>query len=128
MPILIDHIDLRVRDRAVATAFYDAFLSQLGAVMTETEEFTTWRIPAAGGAAGEAPDNFGITQELQHVAGSVRIAFRAMSRDAVDTVAAVLGEIGAPNVEMDDGIYGDDYYGVFFDDPDGNRLEVCFQT
>lgn len=51
-----------------------------------------------------------------------------MSRDAVDTVAAVLGEIGAPNVEMDDGIYGDDYYGVFFDDPDGNRLEVCFQT
>jgi catechol 2,3-dioxygenase-like lactoylglutathione lyase family enzyme len=26
---------------------------------------------------------------------------------------------------MDDGIYGTDYYAVFFEDPDGNLLEVC---
>lgn len=32
---------------------------------------------------------------------------------------------GTAEVEIDDGIYGDGYYGVFFEDPDGNRLEVC---
>jgi predicted lactoylglutathione lyase len=52
---------------------------------------------------------------------------RATSREIVDEIAALLPSVGALNVEMDDGIYGDDFYGVFFEDPDGNRLEVCLQ-
>jgi catechol-2,3-dioxygenase len=123
MPKILDHVDLRVRDRKAATVFYDAFLAQLGAVKREGVEYTTWRVP--DDAALDASDNFGIVEDPQQVAGSVRIAFKAPSRDAVDAVAKVLGSIGARNVEMDDGIYGDDYYGVFFEDPDGNRLEVC---
>jgi catechol 2,3-dioxygenase-like lactoylglutathione lyase family enzyme len=120
---ILDHIDLRVRDRRAATAFYDAFLVELDAVKNEGDEFTTWRIPN-GGTFAES-DNFGIVEDRAHVPGSVRIAFRAPSRRVVDAVAKVLDSIGARNVEMDDGIYGDDYYGVFFEDPDGNRLEVC---
>jgi len=55
----------------------------------------------------------------------VRIAFKAPARDSVDTIARILVSLGTRNVEMDNGIYGDEYYGVFFEDPDGNRLEVC---
>jgi catechol 2,3-dioxygenase-like lactoylglutathione lyase family enzyme len=123
MSKILDHVDLRVRNRKTATAFYDAFLAELGAVKREGVEYTTWRVP--DDPTLDASDNFGIVEDAQQVAGSVRIAFKAPSRDAVDVVAKVLSSIGARNVEMDDGIYGDDYYGVFFEDPDGNRLEVC---
>ena len=122
--MLLDHIDLRVRDRASATKFYDAFLTLLGAVRSESQEFTTWRIPSADGVAGDFPDNFGITEDPEHVAGAVRVAFRAPSREIVDAVAHILPSIGARSIEMDDGIYGEEFYAVFFEDPDGNRLEV----
>ena len=122
--MLLDHIDLRVRDRASATKFYDAFLTLLGAVRSESQEFTTWRIPSDAVVAGDVPDNFGITEDPEHVAGAVRIAFRAPSREIVDAVAHILPSIGARSIEMDDGIYGEEFYAVFFEDPDGNRLEV----
>lgn len=122
MTKVLDHVDLRVRDRGAATRFYDPILTAIGAVKSDGEVYTTWRIPAR---PGDVSDNFGIIEDPQQVAGSVRIALRAPSREAVDAVASMLSSIGARNVEMDDGIYGDDYYGVFFEDPDGNRLEVC---
>ena len=125
MPLILDHVDLRVRDRAAATTFYDSFLSLLGAVKREGEEFTTWRIPPPGGAIEDAPDNFGIVEDRQHVPGAVRIAFKAPARSSVDAIATIVLSLGVSNVEMDNGIYGDDYYGVFFEDADGNRLEVC---
>jgi catechol 2,3-dioxygenase-like lactoylglutathione lyase family enzyme len=125
MPLILDHVDLRVRDRAAATAFYDAFLAVLGAVKREGDEFTTWRIPPPGGALEDAPDNFGIVEDRGHTPGAARIAFKAPSRSAVDAIATILRSLGVRNIEMDDGIYGADFYGVFLADPDGNRLEVC---
>jgi len=122
VPQLLDHIDLRVRDRVAATAFYDAFLGALGANKREDDVFTTWRLPVERGAAPS--DNFGICEEPELVPGAVRVAFRAPSRDAVDRVAHVLAALGTA-LEWDEGIYGSGYYGIFFEDPDGNRLEVC---
>lgn len=123
MTKVLDHVDLRVRNRADATRFYDPVLTALGAIRSDGEEYTTWRMPSA--RQGDASDNFGIVEDPEQVAGSVRIALRAPSREAVDVVVSILRSIGARKVEMDDGIYGPDYYGVFFEDPDGNRLEVC---
>lgn len=122
--MLLDHIDLRVRDRASATQFYDAILTLLGAVRSESQEFSTWHIPSDSDDAGDYPDGFGIIEDPKHVAGAVRIAFRAASRDVVDAVVRILPSIGARTIEMDDGIYGEEFYAVFFEDPDGNRLEV----
>ena len=119
---ILDHIDLRVRDRNAAVAFYDAFLGVLGAQKSETEAFTTWRLQAD--VDDESTDSFGITEDPDMVAGSVRIAFKAPTREAVDAIAAILRNVGASDIEMDDGMYGDDIYAVFFKDPDGNRLEV----
>jgi catechol 2,3-dioxygenase-like lactoylglutathione lyase family enzyme len=121
---LLDHIDLRVRNRAIATVFYDPIFRALGAEKSEKGEYTTWRIAEAGGPAS---DDFGIVEETDMLPGSVRIALRAPSREVVDAIARILPSIGARDVEMDDGIYGDMFYGVFFADPDGNRLEVCVQ-
>jgi predicted lactoylglutathione lyase len=59
------------------------------------------------------------------VPGRIRVAFKAPSRRTVDDIVQILSALGARNLEMDDGIYGADYYGVFFEDPDGNLLEVC---
>jgi catechol 2,3-dioxygenase-like lactoylglutathione lyase family enzyme len=125
MPQILDHVDLRVRDLAAATSFYDAFLPVLGAIKRVGPAFTTWRIPPPGGTLDDAPDNFGITEDPEHRPGAVRIAFKAPSREAVDAVLKILESLGITDVETDDGIYGADYYGVFFTDLDGNRLEVC---
>jgi catechol 2,3-dioxygenase-like lactoylglutathione lyase family enzyme len=116
----LSHVDVRVRDMAAARRFYDPFLAAMGAPADAGKTFTTYEIP------GGAGDWFGITEDREFAPGPARIAFRAADRAAVDRIAALLPGIGAKNVEMDDGVYGDQYYAVFFEDPDGNALEVCY--
>ena len=56
-----------------------------------------------------------------------RIAFWAESRAAVDKVAEVVRKAGGKNMEGPELCveYSPGYYAVFFEDPDGNKLEVC---
>ena len=126
MPLILSHIDLRVRDRAKATEFYDALLNVLGATQETGATFTTWQIPPPDAPDGwEATEWFGITEDPAMTPGSTRIAFAAPSRGTVEAIATYLPAIGARNIEMHDGEYGPKYYAVFFEDPDGNKLEVC---
>jgi catechol 2,3-dioxygenase-like lactoylglutathione lyase family enzyme len=124
--MILSHVDLRVRDRRKATQFYDAFLNLLGAVKDEGRTFTTWQIPPP-----DAPDDwdgnewFGITEDPNMTPGPVRIAFDAPSRGTVDAIAVYLAAIGAQNIELPDDTYGPKYYACFFEDPDGNKLEIC---
>lgn len=124
--MLLSHIDLRVRNRVKATEFYDAFLNLLGAVKEEGKSFTTWQIPPPDAPDDwEATEWFGITEDPAMTSGQVRIAFDAPSRGTIDAIRVYLPAIGARNIEMDDGIYGEKYYAVFFDDLDGNNVEIC---
>ncbi|MEA2786067.1 MAG: hypothetical protein QOF71_2171 [Candidatus Eremiobacteraeota bacterium] len=126
MPLILSHIDLRVRDRAKATEFYDALLNVLGATQETGKSFTTWQIPPPDEPDDwEATEWFGITEDPAMVPGSTRIAFDAPSRGTVDAIRVFLPAIGAQNIEMTEGEYGPKYYAVFFEDPDGNKLEVC---
>jgi catechol 2,3-dioxygenase-like lactoylglutathione lyase family enzyme len=118
--MLLSHVDLRVRDRAKAEAFYDALLSPLGAVIDRGASFTTWQI-----GTEPAADWFGITEDAAMTPNALRIAFAAPSRGTVDAIATILPAIGARNIELPDEAYGSAYYACFFEDPDGNRLEVC---
>lgn len=126
MPLILSHVDLRVRDRVKAVEFYDAFLNLLGAVKHDGPTFTGWAIPPA-----DAPDDwrptewFGLTEEPDMTPGSTRIAFDAPSRGTVDAIAVYLPALGARNIEQPHEAYGPKYYAVFFDDPDGNKLEIC---
>lgn len=117
--MLLSHVDLRVRNRAAAEAFYDALLSPLGAVMDRGATFTIWQIGTEANA-----DWFGITEDANMTPNAVRVAFAAPSRGTIDAIATILPAIGARNIELPDEAYGTQYYACFFEDLDGNRLEL----
>lgn len=123
MPRLLDHIDLRVPDLAAATPFYEALLPALG--FTLRVEIEGWLQFEAPGDA--ATDFFGITADPHHRPNATRIAFRAESREKLDALAALLPQIGAQTIEGPD-FESPDYYAVYFEDPFGNRLEICHRA
>ena len=122
---LFSHVDLRVRDRARAKAFYDALFEPLGMTSEVGRTFTAYTIDP------DAPEGqwewFGFTEDPDAAAGAGRIALYADSRDMVDAVAVTARAAGAGAVEGPAVVpeYTPSYYAVFFEDPDGNKLEVC---
>ena len=121
---IFDHIDLRVRDRAIAQKFYAKLLPHLG--LTADKSGDEW-----GQFEAEKPnlknEFFGFTEDRQHSANGNRISFWADSREEVDRIAEIAREAGARNIEGPELCteYSPGYYAVFFEDPDGNKLEVC---
>lgn len=120
----LDHIDLRVKDIKIARKFYEKLLPALG--------FTTDRSDSEWGtfysAGGDEPsDFFGFTEDRHHQPNGTRIAFWADTREEVDQIAQLVREIGGGNLEGPEicANYSPGYYAFFFEDPDGNKLEIC---
>lgn len=120
-----DHIDLRVRSLADARPFYQVLLPALG--FTRKLDIEDWLQFEAEGT-GRATEFFGVTESPQHVANESRIAFWADSTAEVDRLADLVVRAGARNVEGPGYHEGPGYYAVFFEDPSGNRLEICNRT
>jgi catechol 2,3-dioxygenase-like lactoylglutathione lyase family enzyme len=120
-----DHIDLRVRSLAEARSFYETLLPALG--FTRDVRIEHWLQFEAAGADG-ATEFFGVTESSRHVANECRIAFWADSPREVDRLAEIIIRAGARNVEGPGYHEGPGYYAVFFEDPSGNRLEICHRT
>ncbi len=120
------HVDLRVNDIERAWAFYSEILPAIGFG-------EGWRGRRFQGydAPGTLPDQawFGFTEDRDHRANANRIAFWAESREKVDEIGKVLRDAGARNVSgpRDCPEYSATYYAVFFEDPFGNCLEVCYR-
>ncbi|MGH8048907.1 MAG: VOC family protein [Chthoniobacterales bacterium] len=125
MPRILDHIDLRVPDIATARAFYDPLLAALG--YGERQDVGSgWN---SYNAPGDPSEFFGFVESPNHIANENRIAFRAESNTAVDAFIPLLRKIGAQNIEGPNDDEGPGYYyAVFFEDPFGNRLEICHRT
>ncbi|MGA7214649.1 MAG: VOC family protein [Terrimicrobiaceae bacterium] len=118
-----DHIDLRVPDLAKVTDFYRKLLPALGFKRDLT--VSGWlQYYAEGGGATEF---FGVTESRDHMPNENRIAFWASSVAEINDIARLLHEIGAQNIEGPDYDESPTYYAVFFEDPAGNRLEVCYR-
>jgi catechol 2,3-dioxygenase-like lactoylglutathione lyase family enzyme len=121
---LFDHIDLRVRNLAEAKTFYAAFLPAIG-----FPDFCETPIGIAYDARRDhpKPEFIGLIEDPAHVPNATRLAFWADSKADVDRVAEVVRCAKARNIEgpMFCPEYSPTYYGVFFEDPSGNRLEVC---
>jgi catechol 2,3-dioxygenase-like lactoylglutathione lyase family enzyme len=115
------HIDLRVRDLAVAQQFYEALLPALG--FTERYHGDLWKVWAN---KEELPGTayFAITESRAHVPNENRIAFSVSTPDDVDRLADVAREVGAELSGPKLMPYGPGYYAAFFADPSGNRLEI----
>jgi catechol 2,3-dioxygenase-like lactoylglutathione lyase family enzyme len=119
-----DHVDLRVPDLDAVRKFYGALLPRLG--FTEDMNITDW---LQYYAQGEGPTEFfGVTQSPAHTPNENRIAFWASSEAEVNEIARLLADIGARNIEGPSYEDSEDYYAVFFEDPAGNRLEVCYRS
>jgi catechol 2,3-dioxygenase-like lactoylglutathione lyase family enzyme len=121
---VLSHVDLRVRDRIVAIAFYDTVLAALGHRKTESGDWVTYDPSAESDGPGESTW-FGFTVDPDMHPNGTRIAFFAESCEDVDRAAQAAADAGARNMEGPQYAYGPRYYAVFFEDPDGNKLEVC---
>jgi glyoxylase I family protein len=126
----INHLDLTVTDPSASLSFYEAVLGFMGYVRVDTHArgydfdlrgpggFCSIGIMRAqGDGAGQRHDRY--APGLHHVAWS------AGSRADVDRLYDLLREIGAQILDPPAVYprYGDDYYAVFFADPDGLKLE-----
>ena len=119
-----DHIDLRVRDMEVAREFYGKLLPELGFVRESPgEDFHTFY-----SAGGDKPSEFFcFSEDKDHQPNGTRIAFWADTRKQVDRIAELVRKAGGKTLEGPEVCrdYSPGYYAFFFEDPDGNKLEVC---
>ena len=80
-------------------------------------------------APGAPSEFFGFIASPDFVPNENRIAFWAESNAAVDALVPLLREIGAREIDGPNDAEGPGfYYAVFFEDPFGNRLEICHRT
>ncbi|MEN3943283.1 VOC family protein [Prosthecobacter sp. SYSU 5D2] len=120
---LYDHVDLRVSSLQEVTFFYETLLPVLGFGR---------RVEVEGWLQFEGSDHgvtafFGITESPSHVPNENRLAFWAPSVEDVDQIAEVAMQAGALNLEGPMA-YAPGYYAAFFEDPSGNRFEVCHRV
>lgn len=121
--IVIDHVDLLVRDLERSRGFYGAALAPLGFALLDAS--------ATSASFGlEGADDFGINLAEQEPTTRAHVAFVAPNRAAVDAFwAAALAHGGrekeAPALHPE---YHTGYYAAFVWDPDGNNIEaVCHE-
>jgi catechol 2,3-dioxygenase-like lactoylglutathione lyase family enzyme len=117
-----DHVDHRVRSLSRVRAFYDELMPALGYA-----DIQVGRTMVEYYGAEESGQFFGIHQYAGHAPSDTRVAFAAATRADVDRIGALLPSIGARIIEgpEDCADYTQPYYAVFFEDPEGNKLEVC---
>ncbi len=114
---MLDHITIRVADRAASELFYDTVLRTVGAEQSgRDDEYTVW---SGDFSLAHAVDDNPVTRRLH-------VGFMAPSREHVDEFWRVGTEAGY----RDDGTpgprpqYSPSYYGAFLLDPDGNSAEA----
>lgn len=80
-----------------------------------------------GDARDCSPAEYALTEKVARRRNDDRGSFWEASEEEVDRIAAIVIPAGARNVEgpMFCPEYSPTYYGLFFEDPCGNRLEVC---
>ena len=113
---MFDHVTIRASDRAASERFYDTVLGVIGIDQThEGEHFTEWGDYSLAEATAWEPATRGL-----------HVGFGASSQERVDEFWRVGTDAGyesdgepGPRPE-----YGDDYYGGFLLDPDGNSAEA----
>ena len=125
MPRLYDHIDLRVPSLAEARTFYESLLPALGFI--RKTEIPGWLQYEAEAPDGGAAAFFGVTESTGHVPNASRIAFWVENTSELDRLTYIVACAGARNLEGP-GWEDETYYAAFFEDPCGNRLELCHRT
>jgi catechol 2,3-dioxygenase-like lactoylglutathione lyase family enzyme len=113
---MFDHVTIRASDREATERFYDTVLSAIGIERSATgEHYTEWNDFSIVAADAE-----------KQVTRGLHIGFGTSSHGLVHAfwragTAAGYRSDGEPGPRPE---YGDDYYGGFLLDPDGNSVEA----
>jgi catechol 2,3-dioxygenase-like lactoylglutathione lyase family enzyme len=124
---IFDHIDVRVPNVDAARAFYDPLMAAIG--FGETDVDGSGLFIYCRRIDGRTEEVVTLVADPQHRPSKTRVAFGAASREEVDRITAIAVAAGATNVEPPAACpeYSPTYYAAFFDDPEGNALEVVFR-
>ena len=108
----------------VAGKFYRKFLPQLGFVQEKPGRYYHTFYSAGGDRPSEF---FCFSPDKNHKPNQTRIAFWADTREEVDRLAKLVRKAGGKALEGPEicSGYSRGYYAFFFEDPDGNKLEIC---
>lgn len=128
----IHHLDLTVTDLARSTTFYDQVLPLVGFVRRpDCAEGPLWGSTGQEIGLQEARPADGMLLEHDRwMPGLHHLAFAADAREEVDRIYEGLLAFGVTILDAPAEYpqYGEDYYAVFFNDPDGIKLEVVFTS
>jgi glyoxylase I family protein len=124
------HIDLNVSDLAAAKAVYGPVLEFLGYTQVKDSDGCEWdlKVDGRGASLGLRPCDPALTghRHERYAPGLHHLAWRADSRADVDALHELLVAHGITVLDPPAHYpqYSGDYYAVFFEDPDGMKLEV----
>jgi catechol 2,3-dioxygenase-like lactoylglutathione lyase family enzyme len=119
----IDHLVIRVSDYEKSKAFYGKLFEFLGfKVLDEYPDAIGWTNGKTRFWIGPADAKGKKRKYRIGDIGFHHYAFELRSRKDVDALQALVKKLGAPIVDPAAEYY-DDYYAVFFLDPDGLKLE-----
>ena len=120
----IDHLSIRVSDYEKSKLFYGRLLTFLGfKVEADYPEATGWSNGHTLFWIGQAEPRAGKRRYQLGEVGLHHYAFRLRSREDVDDLDAFLRNDLKAEIVDPAGEYYEDYYAVFFLDPDGLKLE-----
>ncbi len=115
------HIDVHVSDIARTRRLFDAVMTAVGwePRSADSDYASYW--------LNKKRPSLGFIADGRTGSGSMQLAFAVATNAEVDAAASAAGANGARKVDGPafHSEYGDDYYAVFFEDPDGNKFEVC---
>jgi catechol 2,3-dioxygenase-like lactoylglutathione lyase family enzyme len=122
---MIGYATVGTNDRKRALAFYDALLAELGAKrFMDYETFVAW-------SPGKGKPGFAVAipfdKKPATVGNGSMVAFEVDKPEQVDALYKKALALGATD-EGPPGDRGDNYYGSYFRDPDGNKLNFYCWT
>jgi catechol 2,3-dioxygenase-like lactoylglutathione lyase family enzyme len=118
---MIGYVTLGTNDLARAIAFYDALFAEMGVQrFIATDGFAYWGKRRGLGMLAVYKPNDG---RPATVGNGVMVALPVRSRDRVEHAHRKALALGAPD-EGAPGPRGENFYGAYFRDPDGNKLCV----
>ncbi len=125
------HIDLNVSNLAASCRVYGLVLEFLGYRMVKDDAHgCEWDLGSDGDGAslGLRPCEPAVSEHIhkRYAPGLHHLAWHAQSREDVDAVHRLLLKHGITVLDTPAHYpqYSGDYYAVFFEDPDGMKLEV----
>lgn len=127
MPGSIHHVFVSVKDLERSRAFYAQLMPALGYVgRWDWDTSSGWLSPDGSFWIKQADPQYAADTFSKDRVGLCEVAFRAESREHVDTLARDVVAFGgtildAPRQYPE---YVPGYYAVFFADPDGIKLEL----